>query len=145
MQNLFTKIRWVSWEKLFFRCCLVCISMTREFRCQYALENKAGIPASDTWSWHTVPPVYRSATPQGSLRKAGIPASDILRVNQRCRFASQSFHMSMLCFNCVRFRSTWVDIPVRSTISVWIVSAGPRHLSGALNKKTKTVGETDFQ
>ena len=26
-------------------------------------------------------PVYRRATPQGSLRKAGIPASDVLRVN----------------------------------------------------------------
>ena len=66
MQNLFTKIRCVSWNKLFFSCCLVCISMTRAFWCQFALENKAGIPR---------------ATPRGSLRKAGIPASDVLRVN----------------------------------------------------------------
>ena len=55
--------------------------MTQAFRCQYALENKAGIPASDAWRWHTVPPVYRHPTPQGSLHKAGIPASDVLRVN----------------------------------------------------------------
>ena len=80
MQNLFTQICCDSWEKLFFSCRLVCISMTRAFRCQYALENKAGIPASDAWRWHTVPPVYRRSTPQGSLRKAGIPASDVLRV-----------------------------------------------------------------
>ena len=46
------------------------------FRCQYALENKAGISASDAWRWHTVPPVYRLPTPQESMRKAGIPASD---------------------------------------------------------------------
>ena len=36
-------------KKSFFSCCLVCISMTRAFRCQYALENKAGISASDAW------------------------------------------------------------------------------------------------
>ena len=65
-----------SWEKLFFTCCLVCISMTRAFRCQYALENKVGIRTSDAWRWHTVPPVYRLLTPQGSLCKAGIPTSD---------------------------------------------------------------------
>ena len=50
--------------------------MTRAFRCQYALENKAGIPASDAWYLHTVPPVYWLPTPQGSLCKAGIPACD---------------------------------------------------------------------
>ena len=50
---------------------------------------------TDVWLWHTVPPVYRLPTPQGSLRKpvyrratpqgslckAGIPASDVLMVN----------------------------------------------------------------
>ena len=33
-------------EKLFFSGCLVCISMTRALRCQYALENKGGLPTS---------------------------------------------------------------------------------------------------
>ena len=70
----------VSWNKLFFSCCLVCISMTRALWCQYALENKAGITACDAWRWHTVLPVYRRTTPQGSLRKASIPACDVLRV-----------------------------------------------------------------
>ena len=28
-------------------------------------------------------PVYRRPTPQGSLRKAGIPSSDVLRINKR--------------------------------------------------------------
>ena len=54
--------------------------MTRAFWCQYALENKAGIPECDAWHWYTVLPVYRRATPQGSLRIAGIPACDVLRV-----------------------------------------------------------------
>ena len=60
------------------------------------LENKTGIPACDM-PVVDIPcrrytgirrhrevcakSVYRRATPQGSLRKAGIPASDVLRVN----------------------------------------------------------------
>ena len=102
MQNLFTKMCCVSWNKLFFSCCLVCISMTRAFWCQYALENKVGIPASDAYRrptpgidipcrWYNgfrrhrevcAKPVYQRATPQGCLLKTGIPASNILRVNK---------------------------------------------------------------
>ena len=81
MQNLFTKIRCVSWNKLFFSCCLVCISVTRAFWCQYALEKKVGIPACDATGKFAQKPVYRRVMPQGSLHKAGIPASDVLRVN----------------------------------------------------------------
>ena len=96
-KTLFTKIRCVSWEKLFFSCCLVCIFMTRAFRCQYALENKVDIPASNAgvdipcrrytgfrrhWEVCTKP-VYRRPTLQGSLRKAGIPATDVLRVKHK--------------------------------------------------------------
>ena len=61
MQNLFITIYCVSWKQLYFSCCLVCISMTRAFRCQYALENKVGLPTSgvdipcrrsiDFWRW----------------------------------------------------------------------------------------------
>ena len=45
------------------------------------IRKQVGIPTSDAWRCHTVPLVYRLLTPQGSLRKAGIPASDVLRVN----------------------------------------------------------------
>ena len=94
----------VSWNKLFFSGCLVCISMTRAFWFQYALENKAGILASDAWCRHTVPPVYRLPTPQGSLRKAGIPGSDVLRVNKiLC-------HWSIL---------VWV---YKGLLAVWLIS-----------------------
>ena len=84
----------VSWNKLFFSCCLLCISMTRAFWCQYALETKPVYPCA-TPGIHIpcrrytgirrhrevcAKPVYRRATPQASLRKAGIPACDVLRV-----------------------------------------------------------------
>ena len=88
MQNLFIQICCVSWKQLFFSCCLVCISMTRACRCQSAVENKAGdIPCR----WYTgfrrhrkvcAKPVYWRLTPQGRLRKAGILASDVLRVKK---------------------------------------------------------------
>ena len=51
------------------------------FRCQYALENKAGIPASDaTGKFAQSRYTGMRPTPQGSLCKAGVPASDVLRV-----------------------------------------------------------------
>ena len=92
-------------KKLIFSCCLVCISMTRAFQCQYALENKVCIQTSGAWRWHTVPPVYRLPMPQGSLRKAGIPAynatgkfdkagipaSDVLRVKPSELFLQNVF------------------------------------------------------
>ena len=71
--------------------------MTRILWCQSAVENKAGIPPCDATgkfaqSWYTgvrchrevcAKPVYRRTTPQRSLHKAGIPASDILGVKKR--------------------------------------------------------------
>ena len=94
MQNLFTIILCVSWKQLFFSCCLVCIYMTRAFRCQYALETKpvyrlptlgVDIPCHRCTGFRRhrevcAKPAYRRPTPQGSLRNAGIQASDVLRV-----------------------------------------------------------------
>ena len=64
--------------------------MTQALLCQSAVENRAGIPACDdtgkfAQSRYTgvrhhrkvcAKPVYRHATPQGSLHKAGIPTYD---------------------------------------------------------------------
>ena len=73
MQNLFIKIRCVSWKQIFFSCSVVCISMNRAFRCQYALENKVCIPTSGAWHWYTVPSVYRILARALTYRADGIP------------------------------------------------------------------------
>ena len=75
MQNLFIKIRCISWKKLFFSCCLVCISMTRAFRCQYALENKVCVPTSGGWRWYTMPSVYWRLARALTYHADGIPTS----------------------------------------------------------------------
>ena len=74
MQNFFIKIRCFM-EKIIFSCCLVCISMTRAFRCQYALENKVCIPTSGAWRWYTVPSVYRLLARVLTYRADGISTS----------------------------------------------------------------------
>ena len=120
MQNLFTKIRCVSWNKLFFSCCLVCISMTRALSCQSAVENKAGILACDATekfvqSRYTgfrchkevcATPVYRRTTPQGSLRKAGIPASDVLGVKTNLMLFCCMLLTSVLLSWCLKQMTT---------------------------------------
>ena len=145
MQNLFTIIGCGSWNKLFFSCCLVCISMTWAFWCQYAVENKAGIPACDATgkfaqSQYTgvrrhrevcAKPVYRRATPQGSLRKAGIPACDVLRVKyykNDIKLDDKNNHLYMgrvlVCLqvvvevNCNRCRSYPMSIDCNSVLHV---------------------------
>ena len=114
MQNLFTNIRCDSWNKLFFSCCLVCISMTLAFRCQSALENKASIPACDAWHWHNVSLVYRHATPQGSLCKVGIPACDVLRVKTE---PLSQLKLGVFCYWSLHISP---QLPVITECSLWL-------------------------
>ena len=46
-------------DKKMFSCCLVCVSMTRAFRCQYALEIQVGQQTTGPWRSYTVPSVNR--------------------------------------------------------------------------------------
>ena len=80
MQNLFTKIRCVSWNKLFFSCSFVCISMTRAFWL-VRFRKQSRYTGFRRHREVCTKSVYWLSTPRGSLRKAGIPASDVLRVN----------------------------------------------------------------
>ena len=86
MQNLFIKIRCVSWKKLFFSCCLVGIYMTRAFQSQYALENKVCISTSGAWRWYTVPSVYRLLARALTYRADGIPTSGAVRKFAQSRY-----------------------------------------------------------
>ena len=110
-------------KNIFFSCYLVCISMTRAFQYQSALENKSGIPASDAWRWHTMPPVYRLPTPQGSLRKAGIPASDVLWVKLHSQSLNPSHRLTpnILHWNHTDF-SSWSPIWYHLTPVIFLSS-----------------------
>ena len=112
MQNLFIKIRCVSWKQLFFSCCLVCISMTRAFRCQYALENIVGQQTTGPWRSYTVPSVNRLLALALIYRAVGqqTPGTG---VDIPCRRSTDSWHRREVCAKSVDRRLAFNGLTVK--------------------------------